>query len=178
MSLQHVITTRRLAYFYKKLLTVFVKQRTGYDLSQNDYVNADKSKLTAIEAGAQVNKIETIQMNGTSQSIANKTVNLDLSKYALKTDLTNVYKFKGSVASYAALPTSGQTGGDVYNVVAADTTHDINAGDNVAWNSSNNTWDNLRGIIDLSAYATKTQLQTAMNSIQLATDSDIESIVV
>lgn len=39
---------------------------------------------------------------------------------ALKSDLTSVYKFKGSVANYAALPTTDLSVGDVYNVDDTD----------------------------------------------------------
>ena len=53
----------------------------GKDLSTNDYSNADKDKLTGIEAGAQVNKIETIKVNGTAQTITEKSVDIDLSGY-------------------------------------------------------------------------------------------------
>ena len=53
----------------------------GKDLSTNDYSNADKDKLTGIEAGAQVNKIETIKVNGTAQTITDKAVDIDLSGY-------------------------------------------------------------------------------------------------
>jgi len=40
------------------------------------------------------------------------------SDYAKKSDLANVYKYRGSVAAYADLPTTGLTAGDVYNVEA------------------------------------------------------------
>lgn len=53
----------------------------GKDLSTNDYSAADKDKLTGIEAGAQVNKIETIKVNGIAQTITNKAVDIDLSGY-------------------------------------------------------------------------------------------------
>jgi len=53
----------------------------GKSLSTNDYSNADKDKLTGIEAGAQVNKIETIKVNGTAQTITEKSVDIDLSGY-------------------------------------------------------------------------------------------------
>ena len=38
------------------------------------------------------------------------------SEYALKTDISTVYKYKGSVANYEALPDADQTVGDVYNL--------------------------------------------------------------
>jgi len=54
-------------------------------------------------------------------------------KYALKTDITGVYKYKGTVPNVANLPTSGNTVGDVYNVEAR--------GINYAWDGYE--WDNL-----------------------------------
>ena len=58
--------------------------------------------------------------------------------------VASVYKYKGSVANQAALPSSNQATGDVYNV--EDT------GDNFAWDGSK--WDKLAGTVDLSAYLT------------------------
>lgn len=67
---------------------------------------ADKTKLDAFQAAA---------------------------NYALKSDITSVYKYKGSVENEAALPGSDQTVGDVYDV--KDT------GMNYAWNGT--AWDPL-----------------------------------
>ena len=65
--------------------------------------------------------------------------------------LTTVYQYKGSVATYADLPTTGQKVGDVWNVETADPDHGIKAGDNVAWDGAQ--WDALGGNLDLSGYA-------------------------
>lgn len=65
--------------------------------------------------------------------------------------LTTVYQYKGSVATYANLPTTGQKVGDVWNVETADPDHGIKAGDNVAWDGAQ--WDMLGGNHDLSGYA-------------------------
>lgn len=65
--------------------------------------------------------------------------------------LTTVYQYKGSVATYADLPTTGQKVGDVWNVETADPEHGIKAGDNVAWDGAQ--WDILGGNHDLSGYA-------------------------
>lgn len=85
-------------------------------------------------------------------------INAHLSNYnnphkvtAAQLGLATVYKYKGSVETYADLPTSGQQVGDVYNVKQADPDHNIEAGDNVAWNGEN--WDILAGDTDLSGYA-------------------------
>ena len=65
--------------------------------------------------------------------------------------LTTVYQYKGSVATYANLPTTGQKVGDVWNIETADPDHGIKAGDNVAWDGAQ--WDILGGNQDLSGYA-------------------------
>lgn len=76
------------------------------------------------------------------------------STYAKKSDITNIYKFKGNKTNYADLPTTNRVTGDVWNITNADAEHGIKAGDNVAWNGTE--WDNLSGTVDLSAYATTT----------------------
>lgn len=65
----------------------------------------------------------------------------EASTYALKSDITNVYKYKGSKATVSALPTSGNTVGDVYDVEAT--------GMNYAWNGSK--WDPLGEIFTIDA---------------------------
>lgn len=82
---------------------------------------------------------------------------------AAQLGLATVYKYKGSVATYADLPTTGQKVGDVWNVETADPDHGIKAGDNVAWDGT--TWDILAGDTDLSGYAQLNSANTftAMN---------------
>lgn len=75
--------------------------------------------------------------------------------------VSSVYRYKGSVATYAELPTEGNTVGDVWNVAAADEEHGIKAGDNVAWTGS--AWDALSGTVDLTPYATKDELSTGLS---------------
>ena len=85
---------------------------------------------------------------------------------AAQLGLATVYKYKGSVETYADLPTSGQQVGDVYNVKQADPDHNIEAGDNVAWDGEK--WDILAGDIDLSGYAQLNSANTfkAMNAFR------------
>ena len=88
------------------------------------------------------------------------------STYAKKSDISNVYKFKGSVNTYSGLPLTGQETGDVWNIVLDSKLHGIKAGDNVAWNG--HSWDNLSGTVDLSAYA-----KTANVNDELAKKADV-----
>ena len=60
--------------------------------------------------------------------------------------VSSVYRFRGSVATYANLPTTEQVVGDVWNV--EDT------GANYAWSGSE--WDKLSETVDLTPYLTKT----------------------
>ena len=104
-----------------------------------------------MSAGGQSNVIESISIDGTTQTITNKNVALDLSAYAKKTDISGVYKLKGTVANFAALPANAEVG-DVYNVTAAGGTDEngvaIKASDNVVKTATG--WDNLGGTVDLS----------------------------
>lgn len=120
--------------------------RANYDAAYQ-YSLADHAPATAQE-----NVIEAINVNGSAVTVTEKTVNItipttiasmsDAGNYALKTDLPNVYKYKGSVATYADLST-GAAGGDVYNVEAD--------GMNYAWDSENAKWDNLGSIFEIAA---------------------------
>lgn len=69
------------------------------------------------------------------------------SEYAKKSDLANVYVYKGSVATYADLPTTGLTVGDVYNVEAD--------GMNYAWTGT--AWDALGMVLEIE-YLTNAEI--------------------
>lgn len=102
------------------------------------YTAATASKA-GLMAAADKTKLDSIDPS----TYATKT---SLDDYAKKSDIASVYIYKGSVANYAALPSDAETGW-VYNIEAADDTHSIKAGDNVAWNGT--AWDNLSGIFEV-----------------------------
>lgn len=102
----------------------------------------------------------------------------DLSVYALKTDTSTVFRYKGSVDTYSQLPSGTQAVGDVYNIATDDNANNIHAGDNVVWNGT--YWDNLSGAVDLSgyvtsAYANNTYLKKVDASTTYATKSALTS---
>ena len=151
-----------LNYLIDKLRDEFVQQEEGKGLSSNDYTTTEKQKLAGLENPT----IKTIKVNNAALTPdGSKTVNIDLSNYAVKSDLTNVYKYKGSKNTYAELPSSGQVAGDVWNIVTADPEHDILAGDNVAWDGTK--WDKLGGTftIDTSGFATKNDLNNKVDKV-------------
>lgn len=73
--------------------------------------------------------------------------------YALKSDITSMYKYKGSKANYAALPAEGNAVGDVWNV--EDT------GMNYAWTGE--TWDALGAAFEVESI-TNAEIDTIVAS--------------
>lgn len=94
--------------------------------------------------------------------ITSKAVVDYLQNYAKKSDISAVYRYKGTKTNYSELPTSGNNIGDVWNITNADTANHIKAGDNVVWDGSK--WDNLSGTVDLSNYLQKGGKQTTTST--------------
>ncbi len=130
-------------------------QDTTYELvtaSANGLMAAeDKVKLDSVAQGAQANKLEGVSVNGQALPINSKNVDIDLSDYALKSDIAGLYEYKGSVDNYADLPADAAAG-DVYNVVNGDDSLGIRAGENFAWNGA--AWDSLGGSFQIEVAST------------------------
>lgn len=75
---------------------------------------------------------------------------------AIDNAVTSAYRYKGSVATYADLPSSGQTAGDVWDVQAD--------GMNYAWTGS--AWDALGQYVDVSTLWGKSELE-AMTTAEI-----------
>jgi hypothetical protein len=128
-------TTRASASDLSALTTTVgnkVDKQSGKGLSTNDYTTAEKNKLAAFG---------------------------DASTYALKSDLTGLYKYKGSVASASNLPATGNTTGDVYNIESESIYG--GAGMNVAWNGTE--WDPLGEIFSITSI-TNSEIDTIVAS--------------
>lgn len=123
---------------------------TGKQLSTNDYTTAEKNKLAGIATGAQVNVKSDWNATSGDAQILNKPTIITESQVDTKinTAVASVYRVKGSVANYAALPTTNVVIGDVYNL--EDT------GANYVATSTTPTWDKLSETVDLTGYLTKT----------------------
>lgn len=79
-----------LTYYHSKIKTLLngkVDTEAGKGLSANDFTNTLKNKLDNIAAGAQVNVIEGVNVNGAAVTPTNKIVNLTIPTKL--TDLTN-----------------------------------------------------------------------------------------
>ena len=128
-------------------------------------------------------KIDTISVNGTQQTITNK--NVDITVPTKVSDITNdsnfqtdtqvdakiasavasAYKYKGSVATYQDLPSSGNTTGDVWDVQAT--------GVNYAWTGT--AWDALGPYVDTSVFWTSVTGQT--NTLEAMTVAEVNAIL-
>lgn len=81
------------------------------------------------------------QVDNTVNSINTNLTDNYYNKSQVDSKLTSVYKFKGSVATEADLPTEGNIIGDVWNIESNDR--------NVAWTGTD--WDALGGTADLAS---------------------------
>lgn len=127
-----------------------VDKVSGKQLSTNDYTNDDKTKLAGIAAGAEVNVNADWNAESGDAQILNKPTIITEEQVDQKINaaIGSVYKVKGSVANYNALPTKDVSIGDVYNL--EDT------GANYVATSSTPDWDKLSETVDLNGYLTKT----------------------
>ena len=148
----------------------------------NDGDGTDRNSPFATQAYVRANggKIDKIKVNSTEQTIdpTDKSVNItvptavsDLTndsgfqtatqvQTAIDTALTSAMNYKGSVATYNDLPSSGNKTGDFYNVT--------DTGANYAWTGS--AWDKCGDIVDMSTVWMKSELT-------FATVSEVEAVL-
>lgn len=155
----------------------------GKGLSTNDYTTTEKNKLAGIATGAEVNVVTDVSSTGTGASqtmtISKGTTGFTTyTKTALdsalgaKANASNVYtkteidqkltgamNYKGTKATVADLPSSGNANGDVWHVTAT--------GGEYAWNGT--AWEELGSAIDMSGYVED-------DDLGLATTADIDAI--
>lgn len=145
------------------------KSSLGLDKVSNT-ADADKpvSTATQTELNKKANKATTLSGYGITDAYTKTETESKISAA-----LSSVFVYKGNVDSYAKLPTTNNKIGDTYNVIAADKTHGVSAGDNVAWNGED--WDVLSGTIDLSLYLTAAEtdgrIASALDTAKAYADS-------
>ena len=120
----------------------------GTVITSHQSIKTINSNTITGTGNVSVGTITGIKMNGASKGTSGVvdlgtviTSHQDLSAYALKSDIASMYKYKGSVATVDALPSTGNTTGDVYNVEADDM--------NYAWNGT--VWDALGGSLTVTS---------------------------
>ncbi|NCB75120.1 MAG: hypothetical protein EOM51_10315 [Clostridia bacterium] len=100
-----------------------------------DFKVDKEGAVTGIKGNAE-EAYRTGNVNITPANIGAAVATDTYTKTEIDNKLSAVYKYKGSVASYANLPTEDLTAGDVYNVT--------DSGINYAWTGT--AWDDIGGI--------------------------------
>ena len=129
--------------------------------SVSDVVStANNAASQAQSAADQAQQAAQVVVNMPTEYVKTETFNQFRTEINEK--VASVYHVKGSVETYAALPTTHEVG-DVYNI--SDT------GANYVWTSYG--WDKLSETVDLSGLATIEQLQAVRDMIP--TDANLEN---
>lgn len=155
----------------------------GKGLSTNDYTTAEKNKLGGIEAGAEVNVIENITVNGNNVPVNNKTVALtvitetvnNLTNYYLKSETYTKAEVNALITGFgfevvATLPTENIKTNVIY-LVPKQSPVTNNIKDEYIYITGTG-WELIGSTsMDLSNYVTTTQLNQALQSY-LQTETD------
>ncbi len=154
---------------------------SGKSLSTNDYTTTEKTKLSGIATGAQVNVLNSVKVNGTALTIdSTKAVNVTVptkvsaltndSGYqtatqvnsAISTAIGNVTQI--SYSKVSSLPSTGANG-VIYLVSHSHGTSD--SYDEYIWLSDSKTFEKIGNTdIDLSGYVKSSEL-TAITTTEL-----------
>lgn len=133
--------------------TTKVDKVEGKGLSTEDYTTEEKTKLAGIAAGAQANVQSDWNASSGDAAILNKPTTLagygitdamtaTAIEQAINASISSVFKYKGTKATISALPSSGNTTGDVWHVTENSAEY--------VWNGT--SWQELGSAIDLSGY--------------------------
>lgn len=145
-------------------------QDANYVHTDNNYTSTEKTKLNGIAAGAQVNKIETIKVNGTAQTITSKAV--DITVPTSTSDLTNNSNFV-SDANYVHTD-SNFTSAEKTKLSGIETGAQVNKIESIKVNGTAQTITskgvnitvptNNNQLTNGAGYQTSSEVQTAINN--------------
>lgn len=136
------------------------KQVNSSKSVQNAVVSVQSASQSAQEsadwANSAVEKIEQVIVKAQGDYV--KTETFEAYQEEVNSKIASVYHVKGSVANYDSLPLYNKTVGDVWNL--------LDTGANYVWTDSG--WDKLSETINLSDYATKEELKSAVAGVDLS----------
>ncbi len=142
-----------------KTANIIVPTKTSDITNDSGFITKEVNDLTNY---TKTSDLPSVATSGNFADLQNKPTTIagyGITDAYTKTEIDNkvasVYKYKGSVATYAALPSTGQVVGDVYNVEEN--------GANYAWDGT--TWDKLGETIDFSPYLLKTEAASTYATI-------------
>lgn len=150
--------------FLSECRRIFVAKSPGMGLSESNFTEEEKGKLSTVEMSAQANKIEKINLAGKELFPVNKVVNIDAyTKKEINDLIKKIPNFKIEVVT--ALPTSNIDDATIYLVRGSG------SGENMydEYIHVNNNWERLGGqsqSLDLTNYATKTELPKKVSDLK------------
>lgn len=138
----------------------YLQQRKGNGVD-GDRGNFDIVGFDASRSSSVYGKSNTVQPQTVKQYIY-IVVSVDTEETQ---KLTSVFQYRGTVPTFADLPTEGNITGDVWNV------EDTNV--NYVWDGAE--WDPLAGSVDLSGYYTKEECNTRFATVT-SLESNVENL--
>ena len=150
--------------FLSECKRIFVTKSPGMGLSESNFTEEEKGKLSTVEMSAQANKIEKINLAGKELFPVNKVVNIDAyTKKEINDLIKKIPNFKIEVVT--ALPTSNIDDATIYLVRGSG------SGENMydEYLHVNNNWERLGGqsqSLDLTNYATKAELPKKVSDLK------------
>lgn len=150
--------------FLSECKRIFVAKSPGMGLSESNFTEEEKGKLSTVEMSAQANKIEKINLAGKELFPVNKIVNIDAyTKKEINDLIKKIPNFKIEVVT--ALPTSNIDDATIYLVRGSG------SGENMydEYIHVNNNWERLGGqsqSLDLTNYATKAELPKKVSDLK------------
>lgn len=134
----------------KQLNSIKAVKRTASSIQKS----ASSAQDSANQANQAVEKVEGVISQIPTDYV--KTSTFEDYKKDMEKKLSTVYRYKGSVENYDALPTENREVGDTYNL--------MDNGANYAWTDSG--WDKLSETIDLSGYAEKKDVPDKVSDLE------------
>ncbi len=124
----------------------------------------------SINISTENNTLTFVIYNENNEELTRLPVNLwdvlkdTFANYALKNDISSVYRYKGTITKKEELPTTDVETGDTYNVQEDGVNYAAIVNNGVI------EWDSLRGIVDLSPFFTKTEAENKLDKASTVTE--------
>lgn len=135
----------------------YVQKENGKGLSTNDYTNSDKNKLSGIEANAQINVLEGIQLEGVDLPIdSNKKANIT----GLQAKITEQNKLNADLVD-----DSNATNKFVSQNEKQQITENANAISNIKDGTDIDSFSDVESALDLKADKSNTYTKTEVDGL-------------
>lgn len=129
------------------------------DLVLKTVANQDISgKVDKVVGERLINAAEITKLsNQSGVNTGDQDLSVFYTKPQVDAKVTSIYRFRGNVANYASLPSTGLVIGDVYNLT--------DTGANWAWTGT--VWDNIGNTIDISGKVDKVVGERLINAAEI-----------